>query len=106
MLQVVNSDMRFVDFAEEYKASKSYLRLKNSLSDINDHRQNIEMDSRRKIDQSNYQLRLERETQVREFENSQTIFKHRIAESCKTAEHVREMEKLKLEFQIEQERRR
>jgi ABC-2 type transporter len=35
MLQVVNSDM-FVDFAEEYKESHSYYRLKDSLSDIND----------------------------------------------------------------------
>lgn len=35
MLTVVSSDLNFIDFAEEYKASESYSLLKNKLRDVN-----------------------------------------------------------------------
>jgi hypothetical protein len=77
-----------------------------SSNNMNDQRQNMEVASRRKYEQFNHQLKFERETQMQDLENSQAVFKLKLSETSKNAEHEREMDKLKLQLQIEQARRR
>lgn len=63
MLQIVGSETHFVDFAEEYKASESYLRLKNSLSDIRD---NVHLSQRVYFEKQFAASRLQRRVLVNE----------------------------------------
>ena len=101
--QQVKQQSQLLDIDLKKRKEQLYLQeLENSVSTnaMNDQRRNLEMSERRKQEDFDYSLKRARQTNAQDLQNDQSIFNFKLSESSKSAEHDREMEKLKMQLQI------